>query len=68
MMAGAAYIHLTVDPHTLPIGLPPTALPIVTAAASAYVAWRGAGRWSIDLAHRARQHPSVAAQVQRDRA
>jgi uncharacterized membrane protein YphA (DoxX/SURF4 family) len=48
LMIGAAWVHLTVDPAALPTGLPPAWLPVVTALASGIIAWRGAGRWSLD--------------------
>ncbi|MDA1240641.1 MAG: DoxX family protein [Chloroflexi bacterium] len=49
VMLGAAYAHLAID--VWPNGAanePPLALPIVVALAAAYIAWRGAGRWSLD--------------------
>ncbi len=49
LMAGAAWVHLTVDPGTLPEGMPPVWLPVVTALASGFVLWRGAGSGSLDL-------------------
>jgi putative oxidoreductase len=48
-MLGAVYAHLVID--VWPNGAenePPLALPIIVMAASAYVLWRGAGRWSLD--------------------
>jgi len=49
VMLGAIYAHLVID--VWPNGAenePPLALPIVVAAAAAYVVVRGAGRWSVD--------------------
>ena len=49
LMIGAAWVHLTVDSAALPEGLPPAWLPVVTAVASGFVLWRGAGSLSLDL-------------------
>jgi uncharacterized membrane protein YphA (DoxX/SURF4 family) len=49
VMTGAIYAHLVID--VWPNGAdnePPLALPIAVMLAAAYVAWRGAGRWSLD--------------------
>jgi uncharacterized membrane protein YphA (DoxX/SURF4 family) len=49
IMAGAVYAHLVID--VWPNGVdnePPLGLPITVMLAAAYVAWRGAGRWSLD--------------------
>jgi uncharacterized membrane protein YphA (DoxX/SURF4 family) len=49
VMLGAVYAHLAID--VWPNGAenePPLALPLVVALCAAYVAWRGAGRWSLD--------------------
>lgn len=49
VMLGAAWAHVVID--IWPNGVenePPLALPIVVAACAAYVALRGAGRWSLD--------------------
>jgi putative oxidoreductase len=49
IMAGAVYAHLVID--VWPNGVdnePPLGLPIAVMLAAAYVAWRGAGRWSLD--------------------
>jgi uncharacterized membrane protein YphA (DoxX/SURF4 family) len=49
VMVGAIYAHLTID--VWPNGAenePPVGLPIAVLLAAAYVAWRGAGRWSLD--------------------
>jgi uncharacterized membrane protein YphA (DoxX/SURF4 family) len=51
VMAGAVYAHLVID--VWPNGAenePPLALPLAVIVASAYVLWRGAGRWSVDRA------------------
>jgi putative oxidoreductase len=48
-MVGALYAHLVID--VWPNGAenePPLALPILVGLAAALVAWRGAGRWSLD--------------------
>ena len=55
LMAGAAWIHLTVDSSKLPTGLPPTWLPVLTATLAAFIAWRGAGAWSVDMARSRRR-------------
>lgn len=49
VMLGAIYSHLAIGvwPNG-PENEPPMALPIAVAVASAYVLWRGAGRWSLD--------------------
>jgi putative oxidoreductase len=49
-MLGAVYAHLVID--VWPNGAenePPLILPIAVILAAAYVLWRGAGRWSIDI-------------------
>jgi putative oxidoreductase len=49
VMLGAIYAHLVIG--VWPNGAesePPLALPIIVAAAAAYVVVRGAGRWSVD--------------------
>jgi putative oxidoreductase len=49
VMVGAVYAHLVID--VWPNGAenePPLALPVTVMLAAAYVAWRGAGRWSLD--------------------
>lgn len=48
-MLGAIYAHIVIDvwPGEVPEG-PPDALPVVVLLGSGYVAWRGAGRWSLD--------------------
>ncbi len=45
-MSVAIYAHIVADWGDEP----PIALPIVVLACSAYVLWRGAGAWSLDLA------------------
>lgn len=57
-MLVAAYAHLAID--VWPNGVdnePPILLPLLIAAASLYVAWRGAGRWSIDRTRVVRRRP-----------
>jgi uncharacterized membrane protein YphA (DoxX/SURF4 family) len=59
LMAGAAWIHLTVNPSALPVGLPPNWLPVITALACAVVLWQGAGPFSLDR----RQAQTVTAEA-----
>lgn len=49
-MLGAVYAHLVIDvwPNG-PANEPPLVLPIAVMVAAAYLVWRGAGRWSLDL-------------------
>jgi putative oxidoreductase len=47
-MLVALYSHFAIEQWPNPDGPPPDALPIVIIACSAYVLWRGAGRWSVD--------------------
>lgn len=47
VMAVAFASHLIIDVWPGP-NEPPTPLPLVIMACAAYVAWRGAGRWSLD--------------------
>lgn len=49
VMIGAVYAHLVID--VWPNGAenePPLGLPVAVMLAAAYVAWQGAGRWSLD--------------------
>jgi putative oxidoreductase len=50
MMIGALYAHMVIDvwPNAPEVSEPPLVLPISVLVASAYVLWRGAGRWSFD--------------------
>jgi putative oxidoreductase len=51
VMVGAVYAHLVID--VWPNGAenePPLGLPITVMLAALYLAWRGAGRWSLDRA------------------
>lgn len=59
-MVVATYAHLAID--VWPNGAenePPILLPLLIAAAAVYVAWRGAGRWSIDRLRAARRNPTI---------
>lgn len=49
-MLVALYSHMTVDPSTLPetMAMPPIILPLAVLASALWVAYAGAGRWSID--------------------
>ena len=47
VMAVAFAAHLVIEVWPSP-NEPPTPLPLVILACAAYVAWRGAGRWSLD--------------------
>lgn len=50
MMLGALYAHMVIDvwPNAPEMQEPPLVLPIAVLLGSAYVLWRGAGRWSLD--------------------
>jgi uncharacterized membrane protein YphA (DoxX/SURF4 family) len=50
LMIVAAYVHLVVDDLSL-FPLKPSApvIPLAVIAVSAYLVWRGAGAWSLDL-------------------
>ena len=51
IMLVATYVHLVVDdPSLFPLQPHEPIIPIVVMAASAYILWRGAGSWSLDLA------------------
>ena len=47
-MLVALYAHAAVDP-TSGVMMPPLALPLVVLTTAAYVLFRGAGTWSLDL-------------------
>lgn len=48
-MLGALYAHLVIDVWPNAENEPPLALPTAVLLGGAYVLWRGAGRWSLDL-------------------
>ena len=51
IMLVATYVHLVVDdPSLFPLQPNEPVIPIVVIGASAYILWRGAGTWSLDLA------------------
>ncbi len=49
-MLVALYSHAVIDPSTLPetMAMPPIILPLAVLASALWVAYAGAGRWSID--------------------
>ncbi len=49
-MLVALYSHAVIDPSTLPetMAMPPIVLPLIVLASALWVAYAGAGRWSID--------------------
>ena len=50
MMAVATYVHLAVeDPSLFPLQPSEPIIPLAVIALSAYILWRGAGAWSVDL-------------------
>ena len=50
LMIVAAYVHLVVDdPSLFPLQPSAPVIPLAVIAASAYLVWRGAGAWSVDL-------------------
>ncbi len=50
IMIVATYVHLVVhDPSLFPLQPSAPAIPLVVIAVSAYLVWRGAGAWSLDL-------------------
>ena len=50
IMAVATYVHLVVDdPAQFPLQPSEPVVPLVVIVLSAYVIWRGAGAWSLDL-------------------
>ncbi len=56
MMLGALYAHMVIDvwPNAPEVQEPPLVMPISVLLGSAYVLWRGAGRWSLDRRQAAR--------------
>lgn len=60
VMLGAVYTHLVLDvwPNEAQ-DEPPLALPILVMLAAAYVARRGAGRWSLDRWHTVKGHGAI---------
>jgi len=50
MMLLATYVHLVVDnPELFPLQPEEPIIPLVSIAVAAYIVWRGAGAWSMDL-------------------
>ncbi len=50
IMIVATYVHLVVDdPSLFPLQPSAPVIPLVVIAVAAYVVWRGAGAWSLDL-------------------
>ncbi|MBI1941691.1 MAG: DoxX family protein [Acidobacteria bacterium] len=50
IMSVATYVHLVVDdPSLFPLQPSAPVIPLVVIAVSAYLVWRGAGAWSLDL-------------------
>jgi uncharacterized membrane protein YphA (DoxX/SURF4 family) len=50
IMIVATYVHLAVDdPSLFPLQPSAPVIPLVVIAVSAYLIWRGAGAWSLDL-------------------
>jgi uncharacterized membrane protein YphA (DoxX/SURF4 family) len=50
IMIVATYVHLVVDdPSLFPLQPSAPIIPLVVIAVSAYLVWRGAGAWSLDL-------------------
>ncbi len=50
IMLPATYVHLVVDDPTLfPLQTSEPIVPLIMIAMGAYVLWRGAGAWSLDL-------------------
>ena len=50
IMTVATYVHLTVDdPSLFPLQPSEPIIPLVVMLISAYILWRGAGAWSLDL-------------------
>ena len=50
IMIVATYVHIVVDdPSLFPLQPSAPVIPLVVIAVSAYLVWRGAGAWSLDL-------------------
>jgi hypothetical protein len=50
MMAVATYVHVVVnDPALFPLQPSAPVIPVTVIVLTAYVVWRGAGAWSLDL-------------------
>ena len=50
IMMVATYVHLVVDdPSLFPLQPSAPVIPLVVIAVAAYLVWRGAGAWSLDL-------------------
>ncbi len=50
IMVAATYVHLVVDDPTLfPLQPSEPIIPLIVLLMSAYIVWRGAGAWSVDL-------------------
>jgi uncharacterized membrane protein YphA (DoxX/SURF4 family) len=50
IMLVATYVHLVVDdPSLFPLQPSAPIIPLIVIAAAAYLMWRGAGAWSLDL-------------------
>ena len=50
IMVAATYVHLVVDDPTLfPLQPSQPIIPLIVLVMSAYIVWRGAGAWSVDL-------------------
>jgi uncharacterized membrane protein YphA (DoxX/SURF4 family) len=50
IMVAAAYVHVVVDdPSLFPLQPSEPIIPVIVIGLSAYVIWRGAGTWSLDL-------------------
>lgn len=50
MMVVATYVHMVVkDPSVFPLQPAEPVIPLVVLVLGAYVLWRGAGSWSLDL-------------------
>ena len=49
-MVVALYTHMVIDPSTLPdtVAMPPIILPLAVLASALWIAYAGAGRWSLD--------------------
>lgn len=49
-MVVATYVHVVVDdPSLFPLQPSEPVIPLIVIAMSAYILWRGAGAWSLDL-------------------